>query len=1615
MPSPDDSRWTHREVLERARRPAHEAEDDRAEARQRLLDALPAVLADFQAEPERVGWWLADLEAAGLADGHDREALYAATVALAGPDYAEQAFAGTTEGPAAAEIAASLRADFEAMVAAREQREREASLLGRVAGLVERLAGWLGLTGDEVRVRADEEAGRRTAQRGARGLVDEGVVWLSPQRWDPDTHQGRAVLAHELVHVAQREERQTRPGRPEADKGAAEREAASLGAAFADGARIGPPSQVLPARDRAADTDADKAAGQDGKPNEVAAKRPQTVTLRLAGFEVRATLPAEGGPARVVVPALGWSPLPGLSFSRAELTFDKQWKLRRGTLLGSLAVGPHLRADGLRLDIDRNGRAKALVKGVPLRIGRSIEGTLDVTVGAAGLTGRARIPAAKVNLGPGVEVSAGAIEVGLSPDGSLTLGGEVTGAVEHLGQVTVAARMAEGRLAGSVTASLGRPVELSPGVKATAGTLSGAWAPDEGFSASGTVTVDVGGWASAPLTAEYQHRGGRWRVAGRLEQVAPASFGELALSEGWAEVALGDAGLEKLGVGGKLTRGVVEVTLDGTLDGASGALGGGGVVRLVGEVPLGPTGAVLSAVEGEATVAASVLTSVAMTRAVATWTVPGGPALEAVATEMTWDTVADTFSGSATLAVTEAWTPLDCEYVRASIAPGVLGTVTLGRDGVTGDLHEVPLSLSFPVIDQVLAVALPDSVVELVTGHLSLTADGLLALAVPWLPVRTGAVAGQLDVSWDPVGGLVMNGGEMNLGLPWGGQVAIESLALEGGQLTGAATFPVPALPGLAFDGEANFQARVTNGEVVATAGPLAWRSEVVPGLTGTARLEWSSGEGLKAESDARLVMGERTIELSLSDVSWDLEGGLSGTAALRLEDLGIDWLASPCVELVIGEAAVRFERGALVGGGADVEVALTFGKATLQLTGLGAEGPEADVSLSVTSLGETVTLADPVTITGRHSGGKTTLQADGCAWSVPLGSELFRLNGRLGPTTLDGAGLTSSATLELFAGPLGFATASAEILEGRLQRAELGFMEPVFQYPVDRPIIRGQFTGAALAYEEGRFSGSVSGKADFDLDGLAREDAAPGGLVFQLDALPEGGLSGAISGWDINAGPLVIDFFELNLMGDDVSATVEVSPRADLPFEAQGEIQGGWGEQGLTLSGAFDVASKKDANPAWSGNVKVGYAPQTGLTAKGAAEITLDSALGAKAKAELEYSAGRLVLSASGGTVLEKDEPIFSMSKQLGGRKKILPGLKVRDAKERAFPLGVPYFNGVTIKLGVFLPAFDMGGSLHGLVVQGRVPGFDVLAGERPSVHVDSTLKSDLYLGGQSGVRGIIDGHLYGVTLGVQADALVTVGMGLIDPRITANHMRWSPEGELSGQLGLTLPFAVIIKPQLFIAPRAGFMKWAAGVPGLKKEVKLDPVKLDLFDPLDLSFSWEFLTGKTADPLQDLGLGDLNLDTLKQGIIDPNPELKKLLTYMVMAYDVVAEVLGDVEAQVDSGLRFWESLFDGDSLDSAVRKSHDVERLTTESQEYLRLIGRQHKNLQALLEGGPDRLDEGLYARTLEQLTQSLLFLNLNWGTLASEHLIFQDGDVRQRYKDAYQAARRRLTELPK
>ncbi len=265
--------------------------------KQFLLDQLEELSADFAGNPEQIGVYLADLEASGMLTPADKGMVFRRLWETMGPSFADRAFGMTDRALSSSEDLASdiandayvnvvgdraVFSDEGEFARAREATvalEALASALGlkldvprpelrkrpqfdnisdadseraqKTHEVLDSLGRGLGVDASRVDVRVDETASQRTADAGIWGLMTDGTVYLDPEIYDPETSEGKHLLAHEMIHVAQLENR-LRGANDAPDLFAAEAEADTLSATFAETGSVQAPLATLASYDQAA-------------------------------------------------------------------------------------------------------------------------------------------------------------------------------------------------------------------------------------------------------------------------------------------------------------------------------------------------------------------------------------------------------------------------------------------------------------------------------------------------------------------------------------------------------------------------------------------------------------------------------------------------------------------------------------------------------------------------------------------------------------------------------------------------------------------------------------------------------------------------------------------------------------------------------------------------------------------------------------------------------------------------------------------------------------------------------------------------------------------------------------------------------------------------------------------------------------------------------------------------------------------------------------------------------------------------------------------------------------------------------------------------------------------
>src|SRR5262245_46627678 len=96
--------------------------------------------------------------------------------------------------------------------------------------------------------------------------------------------------------------------------------------------------------------------------------------------------------------------------------------------------------------------------------------------------------------------------------------------------------------------------------------------------------------------------------------------------------------------------------------------------------------------------------------------------------------------------------------------------------------------------------------------------------------------------------------------------------------------------------------------------------------------------------------------------------------------------------------------------------------------------------------------------------------------------------------------------------GMFGMASATAEIKDNKLARAELSYDSPTLNYPkTGTPVFKGTL-GGTITYENEKFSGKIHGTADLNVPILAKLGNPEGaGLAVNVEVGADGSYSGTI------------------------------------------------------------------------------------------------------------------------------------------------------------------------------------------------------------------------------------------------------------------------------------------------------------------------------------------------------------------------------------------------------------------------------------------------------------------------------------------------------------------------
>ncbi|TNF25049.1 MAG: DUF4157 domain-containing protein [Deltaproteobacteria bacterium] len=404
------------------------------------------------------------------------------------------------------------------------------------ADLKARFEGAFGHDFSDVRIHRGSAAATSV---GATAFARGTDIHFAPGRFDAGSQSGLDVLGHELTHIVQ--QRSGRVALPQ-NKGlnvnvdrALESEADLLGARAARGERVMVGGSAAGLMRRQDTVQYERGRGEQAPAEGSQTEAPPTeCVLEFGGQTFTARAPNGIQPGLVRLDFTG-AELHGVRLGSAQIEFDANSQVLRGTIGASVTIGEYIQADDITLQVDRRevggevrGFVSAEMTGVRLNVSELFDTTIDLRVSGEGVSGRARVDATTpITLGEGITLESGAIEVVLAPDGSLTVSGRVEGVVAGLGNVAITAQaMSGGHIAGMIEVTLAEPIALPgvEGVTITSVNIGGAYNSGESWTVAGGIGLNIRDWVGADIQGTYTHPiGGGGGAEGGAKEAGPAA------------------------------------------------------------------------------------------------------------------------------------------------------------------------------------------------------------------------------------------------------------------------------------------------------------------------------------------------------------------------------------------------------------------------------------------------------------------------------------------------------------------------------------------------------------------------------------------------------------------------------------------------------------------------------------------------------------------------------------------------------------------------------------------------------------------------------------------------------------------------------------------------------------------------------------------------------------------------------------------------------------------------------------------------------------------------------------------------------------------------------------
>ncbi len=715
-----------------------------------------------------------------------------------------------------------------------------------------------GVPSDKVPIKVDSEAMAKTEAAGADGMVQDGMVYLHPDEYNPGDAAGQRLVYEETLHFVQQQHALTGAGAEISPMPVVENEAQTLADAYARGESIAPPQEIMGPGDIAT------SGGEAIEP-------PDSVTLNFGGLAVEVQVP-DASQQTATIP-LGQSPLPGLTLGDANLVFDPDWIIQSGSVDASFQIGNYVTMDTVQLTVERSGAVQCSVQGANLAVSDLIAASIDLQISGDGITGTATVTHEQMVLPLGIILLEGFLRVSLDSEGNISAVGNASFDIPGIGQATLNASLDNETIGGTVSLIVESPIQLAGGVTLKEASLSGNYTRD-GFVMSGSSLVNVNEWAESRITGSFDFPSMSWSANGTVTQLQPMTFGELEVSDGMLSVALDRGNLVSVGGGGRFTTPQFTGSLGGTYDVNNQAFSGEATAELLEEITLA-SGARLERAAGGAVIENNQLVTVTAS-ASAVMPFQGEDTFQVTATDCVYQVQPGEFSGTGNVTLMRPLQFAVGGFV-VEIDPSASADVTV----VANEVTEVKGGLGYKVSDEMG---------ELGTGNLELTfagdsvsGQGSFALSNDYgVPSREEGPA--MVKAGSALTVVIVDGSPESVQFS-SVQVEIANLGTGGeGVVTGSVDGSLD-IASMAFTGSAS--ASVTTGWVEDTAfGTIG----LIDGGTVTANLDGNELQTINVENVgimAEFTAGGQPISVDGTiNGTWDHQTSMaSGTLAIQLSD----------------------------------------------------------------------------------------------------------------------------------------------------------------------------------------------------------------------------------------------------------------------------------------------------------------------------------------------------------------------------------------------------------------------------------------------------------------------------------------------------------------------------------------------------------------------------------------------------------------------------------------------------------------------------------------------------------------------------------------------------------